>query len=129
MKSALLSIIMPYLQYTVKGGNNTLDYHAYHTRPIIWLITIIYLYSTLTVYLLIAIGVSDQVRECFWVCFPAMSVMILMSSRHKIRPPSGRVAIVGSKCFPVENKSVALPVLTFDKNTIQNQNCQKSTYL
>ena len=62
-----------------------------------------------------AVGVSDQVNVCFCVFFPSLSVMILMSSRHKISSPLGKVAIVGSKCRPVENSSVCVPVLVYIK--------------
>ena len=58
-----------------------------------------------------AIGVSDQVRVRLGVLFPSLSVSMLMSSRHRISSPVGSVAIVGSRCLPVENNSVADPVL------------------
>ena len=60
-----------------------------------------------------AVGVSVQVNVCFCVFFPSLSVIMLMSSRHKISSPLGKVAIVGSKCRPVENSSVCAPVLVY----------------
>lgn len=51
--------------------------------------------------------------DCLDVCLPELSVMMLISSLHKTRPPLGSLAMVGSKCLPVENKSTALPVLTY----------------
>lgn len=68
-----------------------------------------------TVVLPNAVGVSVQVSVCFCVFFPWLSVIMLMSSRHKISSPLGKVAIVGSKWRPVEKSSVCAPVLVYNR--------------